>query len=135
MTRIGTKKKRQAKSSDVAENAWIAFTVEPPATLPKPPPDVWTEEQAKTACAVTLALMLLLGDGVDSDADTSDRKSWYMQCVELACAAPMGSFRNVFWWSLRYMQLHNETFEDVVSYFLWKKGEFDARRIHREAMW
>lgn len=128
MTRLGAKKKREPQT-------WV-YLGEPDRPAPvRPPPEIWTEEQAKTACSVTLALMLLLGEGRDSDDDTSERKSWYMQCVELSCAAPMGSFRNVFWWSLRYMELNAETLEQVLDYFLWKMDQFDSGRIEREAVW
>lgn len=130
MTRLGAQKKREA-------NTWT-YVGEPEApAVALAPLDVWTEEQAKTACAVTLALMLLLEHAppIDEDDPSDDRKSWYMQCVELSCAAPGGSFRNVFWWSLRYMRLRGETFDEAVDYFLWKTDQFDSGRIRREAVW
>lgn len=62
--------------------------------------------------------------------------AWYMQCVTQSCAAPQGSYRNVFWWSLRYMRTKNESLAEVSDYFKWKTSCVEPTGwIRRDAIW
>lgn len=109
-------KKKRRKS------IWVLV---PKAPEPLEPPPVdereYTEEEVKTACELSLFFMLLF---------VSDAHRWFMICVEQSCSYPLGSYRNTFWWSMRYIPSHG--MEDFRTYLPWKINEFDSGRIRRD---
>ena len=120
MSRIGAKKKKQNSGG----GEWIAFPVfhseEPPKELPA---EEWnyTEEQVKIACEWSLVFMLL---------HKKDSRDWYPICVETSHTFPDGSYRSVFWWSLRTIKKFD--LAEFRKYLPWKLNEFESGRIRRE---
>lgn len=76
-----------------------------------------TREQAVEACAVQLAFMLLL-------MESSRNDHWWAYCQRESTKYPHGSFRNVFWWSLRTMG-DGHSLDEFFEYFHWKWREFE----------
>lgn len=118
MSRIGARKKR-------LKSEWVLLPGPPEPTEPPLPTDdrEYTEEEVKIACEWSLVFMLLFA-GHEREGE------WFRICVEQAWSYPSGSYRNVFWWSIRYLPRHG--MEDFRKYLPWKINEYDSGRIRRD---
>jgi len=76
-----------------------------------------TKENVITACALCYVFMFLLKD--------REEDSWWCYCQEQSCLYPHGSYRNVFWWSLRILGDGRENEEEFFEYFAWKWREYE----------
>ena len=117
-----TRRKRK-----LGPNEWVFIPAAPPQTPPIRDYEILEEDEVKTACAVALLFMLL-------HVPRTEKNSWfwYKVCAEAAWSYPQGSYRHVFWWSMRILRDPRETLEGFSDYMKWKLEEFDSGRIRRE---
>jgi hypothetical protein len=90
----------------------------------------YTEAEVKTICAIQFVLMMLFMERNDE---------WWGYCANESFKYPHGSYRQVFWWSLRGLGgLGNENLQgeelltEFRGYFTWKWSEFESGRLRRE---
>jgi hypothetical protein len=100
----------------------------------------YSEEDSKLGCELGLLFMLMHID------PQKERGRWYHIATKEAWSHPSGSYRNVFFWSIRflgerYTEKNEETGEmerkymdldEFRSYMSWKLEEFNSGRIRRE---
>ena len=137
-----TKKSKARLARD--KSVWTLQIPPESETVYTPPPDPdansvlpLTEENVITACSISLALMLMLRN---PHSDSGD--NWWGYCQTESLRYPQGSFRSVFWWSLRTMGFHDSeennppSVEDFFNYFQWKWSQFEPTgHIKRDAIW
>jgi len=84
-----------------------------------------SEEAVKKACEWALFFMLLFHDRTPG--------SWYRDTTDLANRYPNGSYRYVFWWSVRMFFQKGQTVDwtDFREYLEWKMSQYDKKFVHR----
>jgi hypothetical protein len=122
VSRIGAKKQRQKSMGE-----WVL--TRSPSSLQDPvplPAEEWNydEQQVKIACELSLFFMLL---------HMKDRMGWYRVCVDMAWSFPSGSYRDVFWWAMRFLPDDNYDLSKFRDYFEWKFGLYERGELRRDA--
>lgn len=96
------------------------------------PPTKKTEEQVKVACELTFLFMLMHMDPL------ADSGAWYEVCTNESFKHPGGSYRQVFFWALRfYGQQDAPTLtahEDFREYLDWKLEQYKSGMILSEGV-
>jgi len=115
MSKLGAKKKREKEQ-------WVCFSGAPPEPPPPPP---WAgereygEEEVKIACE--LSLLFMLWHNPPKRGKVMDGR-WAVTCMEQSAQYPDGSYRHVFWWSMRILRDPKENLDTFRSYLEWKLG-------------
>lgn len=124
-----------AAGLDPLTEEWWAFPVNLPSepTVVREPTPERPEDQVRAAAAIGLLFALLFApDRREHDFE------WWVWCQVESCNYPMGSYSNVFWWSLRtigdracvgHAIDHLDSFHE---YFTWKWNEYESGQIRRD---
>lgn len=119
MSRIGARAKRERLNT-----SWYGKT----STYSKKP-KVWSrtynEEEVKIACEWTLVFMLMFRD------PKARHGAWYEMTTTHSCRFPMGSYRYIFFWSLRFLG-EKAGLDGFREYLAWKLAQFTDGHVRRE---
>lgn len=100
-------------------------------------PNQLTEEQIRVGCELALLFMLWHVPRGDEEKGT-----WFHICSTEFVKYPWGSYRSVWWWSMRHLgdieegKTLEQELADFRSYFAWKLDQYETTlKSQREARW
>jgi hypothetical protein len=134
MSMIGLRKKREKKIERINNSpqwVWVGPPEEENDDVPKIDMTEYSEEQVRAACEWTLFFMLLHRPPIHED----QWPWWYEMVTTEAARHPSGSYRNCFFWGLRFFNptKHGKDYamEDFRGYLDWKIDQFNQGFIKR----